>query len=150
MISLRKIGFFSIFSNFATKFWWTKCLQRRISEKIEKKIPKIELLGPVECWKEQSHEKWTHLSHSPRSDGRSSAWGGSSSPPPCRIGLKNTTDEYPNAFISRKMPSKLCFLCYFLYKQEVMGNLSFWAFSAWKTMTTVLLTTFISLKKPWE
>ena len=71
-----------------------------------KEIPKIDLLGPVECWKEQSHEKWTHLSHSPRSDGRSPAWGGSSSPPPCRIGLR------------RKMSKK--FFCKYVWKKKCL------------------------------
>ena len=46
-------------------------------------------MGPIECWKDQSHEIWAHLGHQP--------WGyeglftcvGTKCPFPCSIGLKD-------------------------------------------------------------
>ena len=31
-------------------------------------------MGPLECWKKQSHEKWAHLGHSLRSQYRVMRW----------------------------------------------------------------------------
>ena len=45
------------------------------------------LLGPVRYWKEQSQEKWAHLTHPPKIHGRKTTGGHFVPPPPCKIGL---------------------------------------------------------------
>ena len=53
-------------------------------------------MGPLECWKKQSHEKWAHLGHPLRSHARSSICACGFHPPPCGIGLNSIyLPEYP-------------------------------------------------------
>jgi len=49
------------------------------------------LWGPSKCWKDQSHEKSTHLERPPKCHRRSLDWGAQSAPPPpSEIGLTGT------------------------------------------------------------
>ena len=43
---------------------------------------KMASMGPLECWKKQSHEKWAHLGHPLRSHARSSTCACGFHPPP--------------------------------------------------------------------
>ena len=55
--------------------------EAKFFKNLKKKIWKMALLGPVDCWKEQSQEKSAHLTHRSKSHGQKTA-GGSLNPPP--------------------------------------------------------------------
>ena len=94
-IQEEKVGFFWknwIFFRFLRisrqNFRGPSVFEAKFFKNLKKKIWKMALLGPVDCWKEQSHEKSAHLMHCPKSHGQKTARGGSLNPSPCRIGLK--------------------------------------------------------------
>ena len=49
------------FSDFRVKIEADQMPSKQNFSKFWKKIPKMDLPGPVRYWKEQSHEKWAHL-----------------------------------------------------------------------------------------
>ena len=48
-------------------------------------------MGPIEGWKKQSHEIWTHLGYPPRNHKGSPKCACTKCPPPCSIGLTSTS-----------------------------------------------------------
>ena len=68
-VHMVKILFFSIFEIFQFFFW------------------KMASMGPIECWKEQSHEIWAYFGHPPWSCQGLFTWMGTKCPFPCSIRL---------------------------------------------------------------
>ena len=67
---ISKISFL-IFWNFQKNFFW-----------------KMASMGPIKCWKEQSHEIWAQLGHPLRIHDGLSTCAGTKCPPSCSIGLR--------------------------------------------------------------
>ena len=78
-IQEEKVGFFwknwisFYFCEFRVKILGDQVSSRLNFQKFEKQIWKMALLGPVDCWKEQSQEKSAHLTHCPKSHGQKTA-----------------------------------------------------------------------------
>ena len=114
IISFRKIGFFSIFSIFGPKFWRTKCHQRRIFQKIEKKSQKwiCHNLLHVERYKVMKNGPICSIPQGAMSDYLPR---GALRPPPCRIGhrllyffwILHSFEKFQNAIFLKifKIPS---------------------------------------------
>ena len=98
-IQVQKVWFWkknSIFWLFPIFFPWShrvKFLFFNFSRFQKKIFFEMASMGPLECWKKQSHEKWAHLGHPLRSHARSSICACGFHPPPCGIGL-NELVEY--------------------------------------------------------
>ena len=78
---LEKKWFNFDFSDFSVKIEADQMPSKRNFSKFWKNIQKMDLLGPVRHWKEQSHVIWTHLDNRPRNHGQKTAGGGSLNPP---------------------------------------------------------------------
>ena len=87
-IQVQKVWFWkknSIFWLFPIFFPWShrvKFLFFNFSRFQKKFFFEMASMGPLECWKKQSHEKWAHLGHPLRSHARSSICACGFHPPP--------------------------------------------------------------------